>query len=300
MQKSSVRKICFVVNPRAANGKADTQVEWIWRSAQKRWDDVSLFLTDENGRVPELQNGKEQAFDMIVACGGDGTIHNVINQFADSGIPFGVLPIGSGNDFVKSCHLPKKLSEHFDLWVEGKTRPLDLIKISGDASAWAVNTVGMGFDGLANYYAHKGKIRSGKNRYTLGAILAAFRSGRLSFTMDIDGTSLKQTLLMATICNGKIEGGSFHLSPDSDLFDGTLELATLAPMALPKLLFTLPAFKKGVPEDLKEYQLRPFKKLTLQSDKPFYVHADGEHLGREIRSLTLEIVPGKVQLSVLK
>lgn len=304
MEKKTVKKICFVVNPMAASGKAHDQIEWIWRSAQKRWDHVSLFLTNKEGRVSELSNGEEKEFDMIIACGGDGTIHRVINQFADSRVPFGVLPLGSGNDFVKSCHLPTKLSDHFDMWLDGTTRPLDLVKISGDANGWAVNTIGLGLDGMANYYAHKvkalpGKFQPGKTRYTIGAILAALRSSAHSMTLKLDDTELSESLLMTTICNGKIEGGDFHLSPDSNLFDGRLELATLSHLPFLKLLFTLPKFKKGVPENLPQYKIRPFRSLTIRSKAPLHVHADGEHLGATIRTLTLDVVPGKVDLAVL-
>ena len=298
MNKKTVEKICFVVNPKAASGKAHDQIEWIWRSAQKRWDHVSLFLTNNEGIVSELSHGQEKEYDMIVACGGDGTIHRVINQFADSGVPFGVLPLGSGNDFVKSCNLPSKLSDHFDMWLDGTTRSLDLVKISGDVSGWAVNTIGLGLDGMANYYAHKGKIRPGTARYTVGAILAALRSKVSSMTLHLDGKEIREDLLMATICNGKIEGGSFHLSPDSELFDGRLELATLSHLPFPKLLLTLPKFKNGAPPTIPQYKLRPFQSLTIQSRNPLHVHADGEHLGSTIRSLTLEVVPGKVELSV--
>lgn len=304
MNKKSVKKICFVVNPKAASGKAHDQIEWIWRSAQKRWDHVSLFLTNPEGRVTELAGGKEKEYDLIVACGGDGTVHRVINQFADSGVPFGVLPLGSGNDFVKSCHLPSKLSDHFDMWLDGTTRPLDLVKIQGDANGWAVNTIGVGLDGMANYYAHKGKalpgkFQPGKARYTMGAILAAIRSSATPMTLQLDDAEVQESLLLATICNGKVEGGDFYLSPDSDLFDGRLELATLSHLSLPKLLLTLPKFKKGTPPTLPQYNIRSFQRLTIQSRSPLYVHADGEHLGKSIRNLTLETVPGKIDLAVL-
>lgn len=289
MKKSST-PICFILNPAADKSRSAKYEEWLQAEAEKRWTHFEVVLTHRDLPVKELAAKKSQTCSILVACGGDGTVHQVINGIACTGTGFAVLPIGTGNDFAKSLHLPSSYSDILDLIQMEKFINADLIRFEGDAEGWCVNTLGIGLDGLANYYS-KSYIRlKGYIIYVLGAVKAAFTFRGANFTILADGTDLSNLYLMATFCNGQWEGGTFNIAPDADLSDGIAELVTVKKISIAKILIYLISFKNGPAKWMTALQTNQFSEVQFSSDKPVSAHADGEHLGNSIRELRIRVV----------
>ncbi|TVQ02465.1 MAG: diacylglycerol kinase family lipid kinase [Balneolaceae bacterium] len=288
MVKKSTR-VCFIFNPAADRNRSARHIEWLKNEAKERWIHFEIDITQKNQDVAELARSKATEFDIIVACGGDGTINNVVNGIAGTGVALGVLPIGSGNDFVKTARLDKTLPECLELIYQGETTPIDLIRIEGDREVWCANTTGIGLDGLANYYARSYRKLKGHIVYVLGALRAAFNFRGTYLKLVIDGTEYSSEYLMITVCNGKWEGGSFFVAPKADMMDGKIDLLTIDKISIPRVLSYLPRFRWGPSEHMRGVTQQQCKCVEFWSDVPLSVHNDGEFLGSDISHLKLTV-----------
>lgn len=140
MEKSST-SVCFIVNPAANRYRAVRHVDWLNREAKKRWQHFEIVISPENQPVSELAAEKSREFDIIVACGGDGTVNQVVNGIAGTKTTLGIIPIGSGNDFVKTLYQTTSLPACMELIYMGKKARIDLISCEGSCNTWCVNTI---------------------------------------------------------------------------------------------------------------------------------------------------------------
>ena len=147
----------------------------------------------------------------------------------------------------------------------------------------------MGLDGLANYYAHKFQSGSGPLVYFWSALKAILTFQGSVIELLADGIKTEQKLLMVTACNGKWEGGTFHVAPNADMRDGLIDLLIVEKIPIHLLVTYLIRFQKGPSHKMKGIRLSKTKSIELFSKKGLAVHSDGEHLGSDIRHLKLSI-----------
>jgi diacylglycerol kinase (ATP) len=287
--KNSNLRICFIVNPKAGDHHSVQFIDWLNREAHKRWEHFEIVITRSGESVSKLAASKSALFDVIVACGGDGTIHQIVNGLAGTGTTLAVLPAGTGNDFAKSLRMDVPLPDALDLILEHQTREIDLIRCEGDVSCWCANTLGTGIDGLANYHAKKVKWVSGSLIYMIGALKAVFSFRGARIKLKIDQRKIEDDYLMITACNGKWEGGKFLLAPDASLWSRQMDLVMIRKIAIPTILLYLLRFRRGPARWMKHLTTLQTETAEITSDKPLSVHADGEYLGSNIRHLTLTV-----------
>lgn len=297
MQKKPIR-ICFILNPTANRGRAVEHISWLTTAAHKRWKTVEIVLTQNHHHVSQISREKAAMYDIIVACGGDGTIHNVVQGIAETNVTLGVLPMGSGNDFAKSLNITQSLSECLDFIYHKNTLFIDLIKYSGEVSGWCTNTIGFGLDGWANYHARNVTLLRGKLPYIYGAIKAAFTFKGSRVFLENDNGSTNKPFLMVTACNGKWEGGNFYVAPNADMTDGLMNILTIEKLSIPRLLSYLPRFLRGPSQKMHGVCSFTSKKLVYYSESPVAVHADGEQVGISVRRIELNIKKNALQIII--
>lgn len=282
-------RICFIVNPAANGDRSLHHIDWLRKEASRLWKDFEIVIADKHQSLDKLAKSKSKSFDVIVACGGDGTISQIINGVAKSDTILGVLPIGSGNDFVKSLELNKTLPECLEIINQDHISIIDLIRYEGDVKGWCANTIGMGVDGWANFYAHQASWIKGRLQYYAGALKAIvnFRGSKI----DIQSKEFtrKDEYMMVTICNGKWEGGSFLVAPDADMSDGKLDVLCIKKVPTLLLISYLLRFRWGPASWMKGVKTFRIKQIELRSSSPVAVHRDGEHLGTDIRLLKISV-----------
>jgi diacylglycerol kinase (ATP) len=294
--KKSQSSICFLLNPAAGRKDPELLLRSIQKEAEARWITYEVATIQPEDSVADLAKQKSDQFDIVVACGGDGTVNSVVNGLAETKATLGVLPIGTGNDFAKAIQVNGSLIHSFDILESKKALPLDLIQYSGDAEGWCANTLGMGLDGLANYYSKSYKWLTGPIVYVIGAIKAAWNFRGSNVELTVDGKIMKKEMVMMTACNGKWEGGKFYLAPDADLRDGFINFITIGKISFPRILFYLPFFRWGPKKWMKELNSELVRHIEVRTAQPFAVHADGEHIGSDIKSLNVRIVPGTLNV----
>ena len=288
MQKKST-KICFILNPAANRHRSIQKADWIRKEASNLWYNYEVVIAGENEPLAELARLKSITFDVVVACGGDGTISQIVNGLAESNCALGVMPVGSGNDFVKSLGIKKSLPHSLQVLYQNRISEIDLIRYEGDVEGWCANTIGFGIDGWANYYAHQANWLKGRITYYYGAVKAIFKFHGSITDIRLSSHTEKDTYLMITVCNGKWEGGSFLVAPNAKLHDGKLDILTIKKVPIPFLILYLLRFRWGPAKWMKGVNNMRAESLDIFSDLPVAVHRDGEHLGKDIQNIRLKL-----------
>lgn len=287
--QNQVTRICFIVNPASNRHGSVKYIEWIREEAAKRWAHFEITIVKKEDSLVNLAKEKSKDFDVVVACGGDGTVSQVINGLAQSKVALGILPIGSGNDFVKSVGLDRSLEDCMEILSNNTITEIDLIRYEGDAEGWCANTIGLGVDGWANYYAHQTKWLRGRINYFFGGLKAIFTFRGCDVKIQTKKYSNTGKYVMVTACNGKWEGGSFFVAPKAKMNNGSLDLLTIRKVPLILLVGYLLHFRWGPKRWMKGVKTHRAKSVELCSSNPVAVHRDGEHLGNHIRRLKLTV-----------
>lgn len=283
------RTLC-IVNPTAARGRAKHRV----RAAGE------IALTERPGHAADLaERAGLGGFDTVIACGGDGTVHEVVNGLmrlpAERRPAMGVMPLGGGNDFAFA------LSAFSDPPpFQGGEKVIDLARITDDRgrSAYFANSAGLLFDAAVNARSHRLRL-PGFSRYfvaTTQSFLLDFRPTRVRLTLD--GTATERDLLMLTLGNGPREGGGFYCTPDARIDDGRLDYLAVAPMSRPRVLALLPQVMRGTHAARRGVTLGRFRTLRLEADASIPIHLDGElWAGRDaaVRAVTVETVAASLR-----
>jgi YegS/Rv2252/BmrU family lipid kinase len=235
-----------IVNPKSANG-----------ALGRRWPEIAKTLTREYGAFDavtthapgdatrlahEALNG---GADLVVAIGGDGTIHEVANGFFDGITPvrpqaaLGILPFGTGGDFRKTTRTPKDLAEAARVLKTGTRKTIDMGVLehaspSGPGRRMFINIASFGIAGLVDQLVNSSSKRlGGRLSFMWGTARAAVRYKNKRVKIFFDGDeddSLEATINNVAVANGRYFGGGMKIAPDAELDDGKFDVVVLGDM----------------------------------------------------------------------
>ncbi len=303
-------KYVFVVNPVAGSGKAVETVKNAVANLPER-DVCEIIETSGVGdatvkvqQYAETHCNEEIRF---IACGGDGTLNEVVNGMmkggagGNSSISLSVYPCGSGNDFVKAFGGAEVFLDIGKL-IHAPNRPLDVIQIG---EKYGVNVLNFGFEAKVAAEMEIGRARRGhgsKSDYTKGIIKALFTSMNNPCTVEVDGEVLNPsgTILLCTVANGQYVGGSFKCAPRSKCDDGLLDVCLVDPISQLKFITMVGLYEKG--EHLDSPRMKDIthwkqgKSITVRAPEGFVYCIDGELIQKN--EFTATCIPGALQLAV--
>jgi len=157
------------------------------------------------------------------------------------------------------------------------------------------NTLGIGFDAVVTIRSHKLPIVKGFLMYLTAVIQTIILNHHpMQMKVETDAETWEDKVIMLTLCNGPREGGGFMLSPDSKNNDGSMEYVAVTKVSRATMFRLVPEFMSGTHMRFKQIRMGTFKKLTLTSDLPLYIHADGEiftNFGSNLKKASFEILP---------
>jgi YegS/Rv2252/BmrU family lipid kinase len=247
----------------------------------------------------------ERGFRRVIAFGGDGTVHEVVNGLMQIPVEqrpeFGVVPAGSGNDFSASLGIPRDPQEALELALHSEARWIDaaLMKDDSGRSEYFINTLGIGFDAVANLLAHQADFLPGFSMYLAAALRTIFfESNPIRIRAVTDKQSWEDEVLLFIACNGRREGRLFTVAPQAQPDDGRLDFVAVRTISPPQMLATIPYMMRGDHNRLSYCYQGYFTRLELSADQPLIMHADGEILAgldSNIRSVTIEAVPRAIR-----
>lgn len=276
-------KHIFVVNPEAGQGKnraMDVLKPMVEEVAKKYNLDYEIYPTKAQGDgiryVKERSaSGEELRF---YACGGDGTLYDVVNgAYGYDNVEVAVVPLGSGNDFVRYFGVKEDFLKLEDQ-IEGTACVLDLIKCGDEI---AINQCSMGMD--AEVCAKQGTFKkyplvTGEGAYFVGCLYAIAKKIKNRFTITIDdGEPKTLDALFCFIGNASYYGGGYKAAPKAIPDDGLLDIICVESVnSRFKLLGLLGPYKKGEHLDWDITHFVRAKKVQIHAETPAAVNVDGE------------------------
>ena len=292
-------KWSVIINPTSGNGKAKTLWPKIKEQLEVQGFDFEFEFTKSGFHNIELiQNIVNQGFKNIICVGGDGTIHNTINgimsqtKVKSDEISLGVIPIGTGNDWIKTHDLPKDIKEAISTIENGKTSVQDIGKIEFfDDSKTPVffnNLAGIGFDGFVvskvEKYKHLGSIS-----YLVGAVLGLFSFKNFEVDVEVNNQHIKTKSLMVLIGLCKFSGGGMRLTDFSSHNNGLFDITIIKNLSKLSVIANLSNLYNGRLTQVKNVSALQASEVIIrveQKIKPF-IQADGELLGTNDIKVTL-------------
>ena len=260
--------------------------------------------------IPFLKEylAKEEDTVRIYACGGDGTIHEVVNGVIGAkNAEVAIIATGTGNDFVK-IYGGKEKFQDFAVLINGKAKAIDVSELTGEGvegPLYSVNVINFGFDAIVgamgNYYKEHGLpagVKEGTNPYDYALKHDAMKHGRFNdIEVYADGQKLNEKqMLLATLAQGQYVGGQFRCAPKSDNTDGLIDVCVLKTMTFLGLGMIIGTYTKGghLDKPRKKIVYRQAKEIKMNSPKDFDVCVDGEMI--KGNNFTVKIIPGAVKL----
>jgi len=304
------RKVKLILNPMADMGRAWKVANDLRPIAQAFQGQLTWSGTVYPTHAIELaKQAAEEGYDLVIAMGGDGTAHEVVNGLmqvpAEKRPVLGVVPIGSGNDFAHAIGSPTKPDRALAHALQMENvAAIDLGLMTDEQTGrqeYFDNTLGAGFDAIVTIRSHKLPIVKGFLMYLTAVIQTILLNhDPIKTKFKTESAEWEDTVLMITLCNGPREGGGFLISPASKNDDGVLQFLNVHKVSRGMMFRLVPEFMKGTHlRFTKETQLGDFKKMSITTDRPLYIHADGEvftNFGSNLRNVSFEILPGALKV----
>jgi diacylglycerol kinase (ATP) len=268
----TAKRALVLVNPYARRGKAGiVQVRQLLDQADI---DVIEDTPSRGQPLSDLIHKHAGNIDLVIVGGGDGSLNDCAKALLDTGLPLGVLPLGTANDFARTIGIPLDIPAAVDSIVKGKTTRVDL----GDANGFPFfNVASIGFSAdLAMSLTEKAKKYWGKLGYGLVAARLLADSRLFTATLEHDGISEELRTLQIAVGNGRHYGGGMTVHEDATATDGLLDFYSLEVDHWWRLLTLLPSLRKGTHGQWDDVRAFSTKDLTIRTRKPRRVNLDGE------------------------
>lgn len=277
-----------IVNPAAGRGRARRK----WGDARRKLSAAGIafdeVVTTRPGEAREIAERQAANYARILAAGGDGTVHEVVNGLmrAGRGTAFGVIALGSGDDFAKL--ISNEDERLFDI---GRI-------VSGSEACYFANGMDIGFGAHgARNVTRVPRFLTGLGAY-LGALfltMVDYPLLRVRIQLD-DAAAFELTTAMTAVMNGTTFGGSFRVCPEARPDDGLLDLLLVDAVSRLEILRLVPKIMRGTHAGDRRLRLLRAKRVVIESAEPLLVEADGEIAFQDARRLEIDLLPAALRV----
>jgi YegS/Rv2252/BmrU family lipid kinase len=286
------QRILIIVNPAAGRLRsAERRLRRFVAALERQGCGVVLRRAGPRlGDAERLAREAEPDFDAMVAAGGDGTIHAVVNGLAGRPIPIGVLPFGTANVLAREIGLPRRPERLAGVIAVGPARPIWPGQVDGRAFVMMASA---GFDSETVAGVHPGlKARAGRLAFVWAMLVGLWHYRACALVVRADGIEHRAAGLIAA--NGRFYAGPFVVAPHADLAAPTLELVLFHRAGRLAILRYAMALFLGLLPRLNDVTILRTRVATVTGDRALPVQADGEIVGR--LPVTIEIADQPVLL----
>lgn len=306
----------FIINPSAGKGKGiDKLISKIRQASEKTGIAAEIYTTKHQGDAREVADkigrlscghacaeNREAEEIRLIACGGDGTLNEVLNgAVAYDNLVIGVVPIGTGNDFVRNF---ADAGDFMDIEAQlmGKVVNSDAIRYTGivggkQVSDYCANMFNIGFDcNVVDMAAtlKKYPVIAGSFAYLLAVAVTYIKKKGAKLKVELDGrTIVDGNVLLTAVANGGFCGGGVHSSPKADINDGNMDVNIIYNVGRIDFLKKFPYYAKGTHLELENiddiiYNGKCKKARITPLEKTMRLCTDGEI--RDAETVEFEIV----------
>lgn len=274
----------FIINPIAGKGKNQhdiiKNINDLYKDKNIEYEIyITKFKGDAKGFI--VRKCEENVPYIFYACGGDGTLHEVINAACPfNHVIVGHIPCGTGNDFVKNFENEDNFN-NINAQIQGESAYIDLIKVK---DKYAASVCNVGIDADAAFNMHKFKkipFITGTTCYILSVLYCLMKSIGKNLDVEFDNNyKIHGRFLLGVVANGHSYGGGYKCAPLANINDGILDVCLVENISRLKILNLLNSYKVGAHldnENVKKYiSYKKHKKVKIKSDRPINLCIDGE------------------------
>ena len=265
----------LIINPAAHGGKAVKALALITDVLDKRGADYHVNTTSAPKDATAIAKRlSETGAQTIVAVGGDGTIHEVLNGLDTEKVKFGIIPCGSGNDFIAAANIPLDVKKATELILDGEAKPTDYMVCGG---VRGLNIIGTGIDVDILKRCKKSRILRGKLQYVVSLVISLIKFRFYKFYVHKDGElPAEKQALIACVGNGSQFGGGIRMCPGASIDDGLLDFVIAGKLKKIKIPYAFVKLMKGkiLEQDFTFKEMTEKVKITF--DEPVTIQIDGE------------------------
>lgn len=292
-----------ILNPQAAGGSVRRRWPAYESAIRERIPDLAVRWSERPWHAAELtEQALEQGAELIIAVGGDGTLHEVVNGFLARGAPLnpaarlGYLPMGTGGDFQRTLQAPTEPALAAAYLTAGRAASIDVgsVRFLGAdgrtvSQRYFVNLLSFGMGGDVSVSAKRNIFskRSGKAAFLWATLQVFFRYTGKRVDLEFDGEETLRGVDITNVAvgNGQYHGGGMHPCPHASLTSGRLDVTVIEHLSWFELLRDLPVLYSDDIYKHPKVHKRTVRRLVARSADAVRAEVDGEAAG----SLPLEI-----------
>ncbi len=270
----------IVINPVSGGGKGATLGREVAGYFAKHGLEYTIITATSAIKLRENLNNfldlpESNDCQGLIAVGGDGLAHLVIQSAAPRKIPFTVIPAGTGNDLVRALGWSlDSINKQLDFVTTTQPTPIDLGMVD---SEWFGAILSTGFDSVVNERANTMNWPKGPMKYNLAIAMELPRFAPISYTIELDTQLLQVEAMLIAVANGKSYGGGMQVCPDASMTDGLFDVMILHPVSKLEFIKVFPKVFKGA--HIGHSQVRVYRSARVSISSSAVAYADGERIG---------------------
>jgi len=288
----------IIVNPVAGGGRAARAEPLIASYLAEQGRDVQFVHSRSSNDLREqAAHAATSGYRYVVALGGDGAFHHLVEGVKGTDAIAGFFPAGNGNDIAMALGIPPDPVRAADAFLHSKPRAVDLVRVqfSEGRVAHYVCAGGMGLDAEAAHLANtRFRAWPGVTRYVAGALWTFFRERPFELQAEMDGVRWAGRALFAAVANAPSYGSGIRIAPDAQLDDGWLNVVLVGEVSWTRLFEAIPILLTSGDLRFEELSRYRSKRVVLQASGPAKVHGDGELLGES--PAEFEVLPSAIHV----
>lgn len=297
-----------IVNPASGNGAA--KKKWLNIHNElilQKFDFDFQFTEYEKHSILIIQNAIKEGFKKFICVGGDGTLHHIVNGVLTSDctdiskIKIGIIPIGTGNDWVKTYRIPKNYKKAIKVLKNERIIQQDIGKLTISSTNKIIyfnNLAGIGFDGYVVKNIPKYK-KLGSLAYLIGALVSLISFKKPDLEINFNNKKIKGKFLMLLIGICKFSGGGMQLTVNVNTTDGLFDISYIQKINLFTILVNVFGLFNGKITNHKLVHTEKTNRLVINvlNTNKSYIQADGELIG--FGSFSVSLVPESINFIVI-
>ena len=295
----------IIANPTSGNRNFSKQWKEIQQLLTAKKIDFSVAFTQfSKHEIKLVDTAINQGFRNIISIGGDGTLHHVVNGIMlqryvkTSDITIAVIPLGTGNDWIKTYNIPNNIEKAIEIIHQKKTilQDIGVLESKNKTITYFNNLAGLGYDGYIVNKIHSFK-KFGAIAYLLAGISGLLFYKKSNFKIIFDDNILETNCLMTLFGICKFSGGGMQFTKDVNPLDGLFDITIAKNLNFIDLIYNIKKLHNGNIVHHKKVETYKTKEITVipQTTKPF-IQADGELVG--IGKVTAKIIEKAVNFVV--
>jgi diacylglycerol kinase (ATP) len=292
--------VAVLANPTAGRGRHAGALSLVaGRLASAGFAVRELAASTREEALTAAKDAVADGPEALVVVGGDGTVHLGLQAVAATGVPFGIVPCGTGNDFSAQVGVPQDPAAATDALIAairgGTTKSLDLAECQGVAGerVWFGAVLAAGFDAIVNERANHIRFPRGPQRYNVAIAIELLKLAPRHYKMTLDGVTHEFDSVLVAVGNTASYGGGYLIAPAADPADGQLDIVIGKPMGRLTFAKIRPSVYEGTHVQSPLVETHRARTIEIVSEG-ITAYADGERICP--LPITITCVPGAVQV----